>query len=404
MMRARPLLPGLSLMAGLMLLLAACAPQQAAAPRPEAPATAPRATTPAPGSIDLTRPVRVALLVPRGGTDPGTARVAESLVNAAGMAAEDLGDPLLDIVILDTRGTPEGARAAAERAVAEGARLILGPLFSASTRAVADVAAVNGLSVISFSTDTGAAGGPVFLSGYLPEREAERIIAYAAGRGYDRIAIFHPANAYGLAARRGAEEAARRFGAGLLFALDYPRTFKGIEANAPRFAEVAINTGVNAVLLPDEGQGLSAAAAFLDYSGLDPAEVKYLGLGQWNTPATLREATLRGGWFPAPDPALVEAFAGRYEARFGTRPPLIAALGYDAVQVAGQLLALAREGVVADPFAPAAITRPEGFDGAFGRLAFEPGGLNRRALAVLEVGEERFEVVDPPPTRLDLGS
>ncbi len=403
MLRAHSRVPGLSLLAGLLLLISACAPQMTTS-RPPTPPAGPQPGSSAAGAVDLTRPVRVALLVPSGSSDPGTASLAGALVNAAEMARADLGDPLLDLAVYDTRATPEGARAAAEQAASEGARLILGPLFSSATRAAGEVAARHALTVISFSTDSAAAGGPVFLSGYLPEREAERIIGYAAAQGYDRIAIFHPANAYGRAARRGAEAAAARYGAGLLFALDYPRTFKGIEANAPRFAEVALNTGVNAVLLPDEGQGLSAAAAFLDYSGLDPAEVKYLGLGQWNVPATLKESTLRGGWFPAPDPALVEAFAGRYEARYGTRPPLVAVLGYDAVQVAGQLLAAARESGVTDPFSATALTRPEGFDGAFGPLGFQPGGLNRRALAVLEVGEDGFKVVDPPPARLDLGS
>ena len=44
------------------------------------------------------------------------------------------------LVPKDTKGTPEGARAAAESAVHEGAELILGPLFAQEVEAVAPVA------------------------------------------------------------------------------------------------------------------------------------------------------------------------------------------------------------------------------------------------------------------------
>jgi len=79
-------------------------------------------------------------------------------------------------------------------------------------------------------------------------------------------------------------------------------------------------------------------------------------------------------------------------------------LGYDAVQVAGQLLADARRDGSYTPFGRAELTRFEGFQGALGPLRFQPDGLNQRAMAILEVGVRSFEVLDPAPTRLDLGS
>ena len=114
-----------------------------------------------------------------------------------------------------------------------------------------------------------------------------------------------------------------------------------------------------------------------------------------------QEATLRGGWFPAPDPARFEDFAGLYAARHGDRPPLVAVLGYDAVQAVGQLLDEARRSGSRTPFGRAELTRAEGFRGALGPFRFEPDGTNRRALAVLAVGADGFEVVDPAPARMD---
>jgi ABC-type branched-subunit amino acid transport system substrate-binding protein len=258
--------------------------------------------------------------------------------------------------------------------------------------------------VISFSTDSSVAGGPVFVSGFLPEAEAARIVSFAAARGFGRIGVFHPYTPYGDAALRGAGEGGYSGGARIVTQSGYERTFQGIQEGAGPFAGAAFDAGVSAILLPESGKGLQTVAAFMDYGGLDPAQVKYLGLGQWNASATLQEPTLRGGWFPAPDPDRLDTFAGLYSARYGTRPPFIAVLGYDAVQVAGQLLAEARRTGTRDPFGYRELTRPEGFQGALGPLRFRPDGLAERAMAILEVGDGRFEVADPAPGRLGLGS
>jgi len=260
------------------------------------------------------------------------------------------------------------------------------------------------VNVISFSTDSSVAGGPVFVSGFLPETEAARIVSFAAARGYGRIGVFYPYTPYGEAALRGAGEGGYASGARVVTQSGYDRTFQGIQEAAEPFAGAAFDSGVSAILLPESGKGLQTVAAFMDYGGLDPAQVRYLGLGQWNASATLQEPTLRGGWFPAPDPDRLDTFAGLYSVRYGARPPFIAVLGYDAVQVAGQLLSEARYTGSRSPFGHRELTRPGGFQGALGPLRFRPDGQAERAMAILEVGNGSFEVVDPAPAQLGLGS
>ncbi len=357
-----------------------------------------------PGEVDPSKPVTVALLVPLSGLNQGAATAGNALANAARMAMVDLADPTMQLEIYDTRGDAQTARAMAERAAADGAALILGPLFGANTAGVGQVAARSGLSVISFSTDSSVAGGPVFVSGFLPESEAERIIGFAASRGAGQIAVFYPQTEYGQAAMAGAERAANRQGAAIVAASGYPRTFQGIQNTSEPFASDALGFGADAVLLPDSGQGLRSVAAFLDYNGLDPADVRYIGLGQWNGSETLKEAALQGGWFPAPDPDRLDRFSGYYSARHGGSPPFIAVLGYDSVQIAGQLLSDARQVGSRQPFARNEIARPRGFQGTLGPIVFLPDGTNRRAMAVLQVAPGRFEVLDPAPGFLGSGS
>ena len=104
----------------------------------------------APGTRIGTGSVKVALVVPL--TGPG-ATVGAALRNAAELAVEDFQKPDLQILVKDDRGTAEGAREAAQAALADGAELVLGPLFAANVQSAALVARAAGKPVIAFSTD-----------------------------------------------------------------------------------------------------------------------------------------------------------------------------------------------------------------------------------------------------------
>ncbi|MBK0400483.1 penicillin-binding protein activator [Limibaculum sp. M0105] len=392
--------PGLGLVVGLLLALSACAPRSSA-PSVGAPQQ-PAQTAPAP-TVPRAGPAKVAILAPLGAANEKVSSDARAIVNAAQHAAQARGTGLIDLRVYDTAGDLSRTAAVARQAVNDGAVLILGPLFGANTPAVADAVAGRDIMVISFSTDSSVAGVPIFVSGYLPEVEAERILGFAARQGLTTIGVYAPQTPYGEAALRGAESAAPSVGSFIATRRLYPRSFRDIQETVGDFAQDARASGVQAVLLPDSGDGLKIVGSFLDFNGLAPAQVKYLGLGQWETRATLTEPALRGGWFAGADPVAVQDFARDYSARFGATPPFIAVLGHDAVQVAVTLAADARRSGVDRPFTAEAIARPEGFMGALGPFRFEPDGTSRRALAVLEVGPRGFDVLDPAPVAFGPG-
>jgi len=395
--------PGLGFAFGLLAALAACAPR-GVAPGPQATGPAsPAQTAPSPAPLRGGPPV-VALLAPTGAANEKVAGDARAIVNAARAAASDRGAGLIERRVYDTMGDRARTAAIAREAMDDGAQLILGPLFGANTPAVAEAVAGRGVPVISFSTDGTVAGGPVYVSGYMPEAEAERILDYAARQGITTVGVYAPQTPYGDAALRGAEAAAPATGTFIAVRRSYPRSFQGIQDTAADFAESALASGVQAVLLPDSGDGLKIVASFLDFNGLAPSQVRYMGLGQWETRATLTEPALRGGWFAGADPEAVQAFARDYAARHGATPPFIAVLGHDAVEVALALAAEARaQGGDVPAFTHEALTRPEGFRGALGPFRFEPDGTSRRALAVLAVGEGGFEVLEPAPPAFGAG-
>lgn len=379
---------GIAILTGV-LALTACTPGSASRGKP-----GPR--------VDATQAVKVAFLAPVSAGNSGAAALGKALVNAARMAERDLkSGPKIELMVFDTGGDAARASSAASQAIASGAKIILGPLFSANTKAVGSVAAPRDIKVIAFSTDSSVAGDPVYLSGFLPEMEARRVIGYARARGVRATGIFYPQTPLGEVALRGAQRAA---GSNLVAATSFDRSAEGIIAGAQAFAGQVRSTGAVGLMIADSGEALIFAVDQLTENGLVSGQYRYLGLGGWNSRATLNSAKLRSAWFPAPDPRSMAAFVSRYRSQFGAVPPPLAVLGYDAVAIVGQLLNDAAASGSRSPFSTAALTRGQGFRGVVGAVRFTRSGLGERGMAILEVGESEFNVVDPAPQAYGGGS
>jgi len=254
--------------------------------------------------------------------------------------------------------------------------------------------------VISFSTDSSAAGGPVYLSGFLPEKAAQRILGFARSRGYNAMGVFYPETPYGQVALKGAQGVG---GANLVTVTAYDRSQEGIPPAARDFAANAKATGAQAVLVAESGQALNFVIQQLSRQGLTRRAVKYLGLGEWNSKSVFDSKQLSGAWFPAPDPNAMQGFVNRYSKTYKAVPPPLAMLSYDAVQIAAQMLTDARR-TKTTPFTAQALTRPNGFRGVVGPIRFGRDGLASRGLAILQIDTGRFKVIDRAPTSLGAGS
>jgi ABC-type branched-subunit amino acid transport system substrate-binding protein len=142
-------------MSALALLLGACQ----VVPKGAGPDTAPPPEQPKEAAVDPGLPIdtdrhRVALLVPQTGPN---ADVGNAIANATTLALLDTRNERVRITTYDTA---LGAAAAARQAVADGNRLILGPLLSEDVTAVAPVARAASVPVLSFSNESSAMPGP----------------------------------------------------------------------------------------------------------------------------------------------------------------------------------------------------------------------------------------------------
>ncbi|CAO4165599.1 penicillin-binding protein activator [Methylorubrum aminovorans] len=361
------------------------------APRPAAQVPAgevsPAATA---GNVIGTGSVKVALIVPLSGQG---AAVGTALRNAAELAYEDFQKPNLQILVKDDRGTPDGAREAAQAAFAEGAEMVLGPLFAGSVQAAGSAARAAGKPVIAFSTDAAVAARGVYLISFLPQSEVDRIVDEAIAGGRRSFAALIPETTYGNAVEAQFREAVARRNARLVGIERYPAGNPGAAVERLRRVIAGGGAQADALFVPDTAEGLLTVAPVLTKVGFSPARVRPLGLALWNDPRVTAQPAFQGARFAAPDMAGFSNFAQRYQARFGAAPPRTASLGYDAVSLT---VALVRQ-YGSQRFADATLTNPAGFSGLDGTFRFSSEGVSERTLAVYEIRDNAAILVSPAP-------
>ncbi len=372
---------GVAAMAG---LLAACQ----MVPKANGPATPPPPQTGGdnvgPGLPTDTDRHRVALLVPETGPN---ADVGMAIANATTMA---LLDSRTEKVRITTYDTALGAAAAARQAVADGNKLILGPLLSEDVAAVAPIAREAKVPVISFSNDSSVAGNGVFIMGFVPGQSVERVVAYSRAKGHQRFGALVPKTVYGDRSTAAFRAAVSAEGGTLVAIESYDRSATALSGAARRLA----NAGpIDAVLIADSGGNAIRAVPVVKSTG----NKQILGTELWNTDATLGgNAAMRGSWFASVSDGLYGQLAAKYRTRYGKAPYRLASLGYDSVLLT---VRIARDWKPGTTFPASRLLAEDGFGGIDGIFRFNNRGIAVRALEVSEVGAGGFRVVDPAPVK-----
>ena len=364
----------------------------------------------------------VAILAPLSG--PNADR-GQALVRAAQLALAGAGAPKLDV--RDTGGTSLGAAAAATAAIAGGAGLIIGPLTAAETAGAAGPALQANVPVLAFTNDQSQARPGVWVLGITPATQVRRLVGAMTAQGKTRFAAVLPQGEFGdamgsalgqivtgaglpspiirfyapgpaaadaavrdvsdYAGRRGPLDAQIRAARGL-------NTLEGRRRAAELVRQPIPPAPFDALLLADSGDSLAAITSLLPYYDVDPPGVRVLGPALWASPAARGSATLRGAWYPAPDPAGRLGFDQRFTAAYGVNAPGIADFAYDAAAIAGAL-------AQTDGFSAAALCRPSGYLGVDGLLVLQPDGTVRRGLALFEIQSGAPVMIEPSPESLN---
>ena len=406
-------------------------PPTVAAPMAPPPQAIP---VPAPETVQLTPPedvrnqVRVALLVPLSGE--GSA-VGRALLDAATLAVFDIADGDFVLVPIDTKGTADGAIAAAEEAIAADVKLVIGPVFSEAVLAASPPILDAGINVLAFSNNRAVSQPGVYLSGLSPKSQIERVVSYAGSRGIQRLGALVPTGAFGARVTDALRTAAGTSGMEVSRVMEFGVTpdeiatairtisdyddrraallkqreeLEGREDEGSRRAlarlEILETIGpvpFDALLVAASGEDLINAAAQLGNYDIDTKRTRILGTADWIAEDTGREPSLVGAWFATPPADSAAGFADKFRRMYETAPPPLATAAYDLVALAAILGS--QEG--GPKYDRETLTTDTGFAGVGGLFRFLNNGLSERSLEVREVETRGNRVIDDARKRFE---
>lgn len=411
--------------------------QGAPAPTPAAPrdgAAVPQLPS-TPEEIVLTPPaiatnqIAVGLLLPLTGQ---SAVIGRSLLDAAQLALFEVADENFVLVPRDTAGTPGGAVTAATAAIEAGAKMLLGPIFSASALAVAPLAREAGVNMVAFTNNQSAAGDGAYVMGFLPSQRIERVVSFAASRNATRFAALLPEGPYGDRARDAFLEAVERAGASMVrierydddpqsaadavkrlgnydsrraSLLEQRKALAGADDEISRRAlkrlenlETLGDVDFDAVLVLETGEALKGLVPLLPYYDIDIRRVRVLGIDDWSSRSLRREPALSGAWFASPPLDAASDFMARFKQIYSESPHPLAPLAYDATALAAVLASRDAGG----DFSVEALTAPNGFAGSAGLFRLLRSGLVEHQFAVFEVDEAKVRTVSEAPQAFEI--
>jgi len=334
-------------------------------------------------------PIKIALIAPLTGPN-GPGLVGLSLRNAAELAVAAFDHAEVTVIVKDDQSSPAGARAAAQAAIAEGAELIAGPLFSANVREVGAVARMAGKPVIGFSTDASVAGRGVYLLSFQVEAYVDRIVDYAAARGKRSMAALIPDTDYGRVAEAAFLTAAARNNVRVMGVERLP---SGASPGAAAQKVAGLGAQIDALFIPEQAEAMAGLSQALVWAGIDGKRLQILGTGVWSDARVLKLPALQGAWFAAPDNGGFNAFAASYRDKYGADPARVATLAYDAIALS---VALARQQGT-ERFTERVLQGASGFSGTDGIFRFRADGQNERGLSVQMIGNGTISVISPSP-------
>jgi ABC-type branched-subunit amino acid transport system substrate-binding protein len=378
--------------------------------------------------------LRIAVLLPLSGASEA---VATDLKNAATLAMFNMKSDRLILQFYDSKGTYNGALAAARNAVEDNAGIIVGPLFADETKGAKSAA--EGVPIISFTTDRSALAPGTMSIGFLLEQQVQRIAEYAISRGIGSFAIITPAGETGDFIRGNFKKYAEAGGAevtrdevyrkdtimsvarrvsdfdrrnqeykeyyesvkGRLAYLkslaetpeEYAAAFDGeqyrstdaeIAALEKLSEELAKKTTVSApdfggvFIYGDDINDVIMIGSSLLYYDVHPDRVKFIGTSQLENPKAYGERAFRGAWYPSVSTRYSGQFDAAYKRYFGRAPNKIASLAYDAVALAASIGEGSRI-----PLSD--ILNPNGWTGINGIFRFKRDGSSERNMDIKEI-------------------
>jgi branched-chain amino acid transport system substrate-binding protein len=354
------------------------------------------------GEAAKTATVKVGFLIPMSGE---SSELGKSLLDAAVLAIYDKYSTIssrdntakIELLPKDTGDSIENAERAAQEAIAEGAEIIIGPLFSRQVSGVAAIAKNKKVPVITFSNNVSVAGDGVYIFGFTPEQQVTRIVQYYIKNKNSNIAAIVPSTPYGAAIIKQLSTEVRKKGSRVQPIEYYSEDMASLDKNIirlSRYLQEEQSKG-QSLFIAEGGDKLKILTDNLAYNGITASNVQYIGTGLWDDVTTLKLPHLYGAWFASSPPDKYQEFEKYFVKTYNYKPDRRASLSYDATALIINI-ALSSGG---KGFPKNIITDQVGFNGpANGIFRFRDDGVIERGLSILMITANGFKTVEPAPS------
>lgn len=295
---------------------------------------------------DIWKPVagkkyKIGVLLPMTGLYKAFGDLTKKGVDLA-VARQDLVSERISVVYIDSGSDDALVKSAVEKLLKDkDVVALVGPLSKKKAASIASVASYEKIPVWALSTLDNDTLVPHMFGGSLgPKREARALARFAAQtRGLRRVAVMYPDSRYGSEIANAFAVEVGLSGGDVVAKISYAPELTDFRDPIGRLKEVEFD----GLFLPDHADRISLLAPQLAYYGMPDAQL--LGLSSWDS----LDLESGGSWvngavfakqflLSSTDP-VTNNFISVYRAKYGDDPTELAALGYDAISLLGQMIA-----------------------------------------------------------------
>jgi ABC-type branched-subunit amino acid transport system substrate-binding protein len=357
-------------------------------------------------SISIKSKYTVGVILPLSGIQQPFGERALQAIQFGMKETDPEKNPLVSLVIRDSKGNPSEAEKAVEDLVTkEKVIAIIGPLLSITIDRAATKAQQLKVPLLTLSQKEFLSSEDdfIFQNSITSSDQIQSLVAFAINEsGLRTFAVFYPNSPYGLQFKNlFTQEVARRGGkvAGVVAyqegQTDFSQEITFLLKKDERFK---LNPPVDGLFIPDSHDRVGpilSQVAFHHVKGLT-----FLGTNAWNSPSLLStagksaEGTIFVDAFSRKDPSpLVVRFVKEFQKAYQREPETLEALCYDGAKLLREVLLPKK---VSSPLQlKEELHQVQDFQGVSGLKGFGEGGRPIRTLSIFKVNKGQIEKVAP---------
>lgn len=370
--------------------------------------------------FDSEEEIKIALLLPLSGKHK---KLGKALYDAAQLALFDHGDPRIVIYPFDTKGSEFTAISVMNEVVAEGIKIIVGPVFSKVVKSISPIASKNDITIFSFSNNSEVANNNIYVMGLDVRQQVQRIVTYAIENDIKYFSALLPGNNYGSQIVTELRKVIEIYG-GMVLKTEFYVPGSDVNVNVRRVVRSLIEIPVDregqplfkhlmegeeipldeegrplyqdikdfktALLIAENSKKLVEIADLLEKYNF-PDESQVIGLSGWDGSEALQKDVFSGAWFTGLPKNNFELYHDHFDDIYTYTPAKISSFAYDIISVISALVASGED----ITFKKEMVLNSVGFSGISGVFRFKNSGVVERLLEVYKADGGRVNTIDP---------